>query len=546
MRFGGNCTRRMTLALYGLVAAAEFCFGQGAMENPVMPQTKTHPAGMALKVAVRSASQVQQLNNIRFADQFSGSDCGAKIKAANDDLGSSAGEIWVSQLCGTTISTPVALGAGHTLRFVQGAIYKLRATLTLADNDSIVGPPAAINEDVLAGLLNPQVTVQQPPSTNLSEMVLIKGQNIVLENFALDGNARAGGNESTVGIAYDNSDGAPNNRGRLRLKYITVENCGSDNVQITSDTNGNNQAIGAYIQDSSLSRSSGGNGITITRTSDVKIWRTSFEFNDKYGVRSIDSNMMVAFSDISVNAAGQVYASEDLTSHRFVYMQNGPTLFNNGIVTTAVSSDLNENLDSAVIIDGYNGADCNHQGQSVVTNNVISAPGGLQDNVIDAIRVMDSGSNRFYGNTIFSSNGPASRLRYGVNIGSVHCSAENSDNLFGNGFFGAFGTAPYHFASTTEGLMNTIGVAPGEQRKRVASCTTSARSNATCSTTVSWPTPLADAGYTASCSLDESSHPAFITSTSSKKAASIVVTIENAPGSAQAASGTLNCIAIHD
>jgi hypothetical protein len=546
MRFGRNCTRRMTLALYGLVAAAEFCFGQGAMGNPMMLQTKAHPAGTALTVPAGSASQVQPLSNIRFADQFSGSDCGAKIKAANDDLGSSAGEIWVSQLCGTTISTSVTLGAGRTLRFVQGAIYKLRATLTLVDNDSIVGPPAAVNEDVVAGLLNPQVTLQQPASTNLPEMVLIKGQNIVLENFALDGNARAGGNGLTVGIAYDNSDGAPNNRGRLRLKYITVENCGSDNVQITSDTNGNNQAIGAYIQDSSLSRSSAGNGITITRTSDVKIWRTSFELNGRYGVRSIDSSMMVAFSDISANATGQVYASEDLTSHHFIYMQNGPTLFNNGIVTTAASSGLNENLNSAVIIDGYNGADCNHQGASVVTNNVISVAGGLQDNAVDAIRITDSGSNRIYGNTIFSSNGPASRLRYGVNIGLVHCLAENSDNVFGNGFFGAFATAAYHFASTTDGLMNTIGAAPGEQRKRVVSCTTAARADATCNTTVSWATPLGDTSYTSSCSLDEPSHPAFVASTSSKTAASIVVTIENAPSNSQAASGTLNCIAIHD
>ena len=69
--------------------------------------------------------------------------------------------------------------------------------------------------------------------------------------------------------------------------------------------------------------------------------------------------------------------------------------------------------------------------------------------------------------------------------------------------------APYHFAATTDGLMNTIGMAPGEQRQRVASCTTAARANATCSTTVSWPAPLADANYTASCTLDEPSHPAF-------------------------------------
>ena len=77
---------------------------------------------------------------------------------------------------------------------MQGAIYNLKATITLADNDSIVGAPAAINEDVLAGLLDSPVTLRQPASNNLARMLLIKGRNIVLENFTLDGNARAGGN----------------------------------------------------------------------------------------------------------------------------------------------------------------------------------------------------------------------------------------------------------------------------------------------------------------------------------------------------------------
>ncbi len=81
---------------------------------------------------------------------------------------------------------------------------------------------------------------------------------------------------------------------------------------------------------------------------------------------------------------------------------------------------------------------------------------------------------------------PSGRLKYGVSIGAVNCKVENSDNVFGNGFFGAFGTAPYHFAATTDGLMNTIGTeAPGEQHQRVGPCTTADRANATCSTTVS-------------------------------------------------------------
>ncbi|MGC2291101.1 MAG: right-handed parallel beta-helix repeat-containing protein, partial [Candidatus Acidiferrales bacterium] len=434
----------------------------------------------------------------------------------------------------------------HTLRFVQGAIYNLKATITLADNDSIVGAPAAINEDVLAGLLDSPVTLRQPASNNLARMLLIKGQNIVLENFTLDGNARAGGNSATVGIAYDDSPGGPDNRGRLRLKSMTVENCGSDNVQITSDASGNNQAIGAYILDSSISRSSGGNGIAITRTSDVKIWRTSFEDNNNYGIRIMDSPVHILDSDISNNAAGGIYSTLDPTAQSFIYMQGPSEIIGNSVTTTGVSSGLSENLNSSIIINGYNGRGCNQTSQSQIALNIIAVSGRPEDNTIDGIRIIDSGSARIFGNTLQSSNGRSGRFKYGVSVGTVNCKTENSDSVFGNGFFGAFGTAPYHFAATTDGLMNTIGMAPGEQRQRVASCTTAARANATCSTTVSWPAPLADANYTASCTLDEPSHPAFVTSTSSKAAASIVVTIENAPSSSRGASGTLNCIAIHD
>lgn len=489
-----------------------------------------------------------QMENIRFADRFgtSQSDCGARINLADEDLGTSPGEIWISQLCGTTISTPVTLGAGHTLRFVQGAVYNLKATITLVDNDSIVGAPAAINEDVLAGLLDSPVTLKQPASNNLAQMLLIKGQNIVLENFTLDGNARAGGNSATVGIAYDDSHGGPDNRGRLRLKSMTVENCGSDDVRITSDASGNNQAIGAYIQDSSISRSSGGNGITITRTSDVKIWRTSFEDNNNYGVRIIDSPVHILDSDISNNAAGGVYSTVDPTVQSFVYMQGPSEIIGNSVTTTGVSSGLSEDLNSSIVINGYNGHGCNQTSQSEIAFNIIAVSGRPEDNTIDGVRIIDSGSARIFGNTLQSSSGRSGRFKYGVSIGTVNCKTENSDSVLGNGFFGAFGTAPYHFAATTDGMMNTIGTAPGEQRQRVASCTTAARANATCSTTVSWPTPLADANYTASCTLDEPSDPAFITSTSSKTAVSIIVTIENAPGSSRAASGTLNCIAVHD
>ncbi len=66
---------------------------------------------------------IQNLENVRYADRFSGADCGAKINAADAALGASHGEIWVNQLCGSNWSTTVRLGSGHTLRFIQGGQY---------------------------------------------------------------------------------------------------------------------------------------------------------------------------------------------------------------------------------------------------------------------------------------------------------------------------------------------------------------------------------------------------------------------------------------
>jgi len=62
-------------------------------------------------------------DTVRYAGGFAGSDCGAKIMAADFDLGSTAGEIWISQSCGTTISTAVAPSANHVLRWVQGGTW---------------------------------------------------------------------------------------------------------------------------------------------------------------------------------------------------------------------------------------------------------------------------------------------------------------------------------------------------------------------------------------------------------------------------------------
>src|SRR5262249_43274027 len=68
--------------------------------------------------------------------------CGAKINAAEADLGSTAGEIWISQACGTSQWSTVTISNSlHALRFIQGGTY-LTGLINLSGNgDSIVGEP---------------------------------------------------------------------------------------------------------------------------------------------------------------------------------------------------------------------------------------------------------------------------------------------------------------------------------------------------------------------------------------------------------------------
>ncbi|HEV2132772.1 MAG TPA: hypothetical protein VGR47_00780 [Terracidiphilus sp.] len=74
-----------------------------------------------------------------YADQFSGSDCGAKINAADKSLGSAAGEIEVRQACGTAWTTPVVLSTGHNLRFIEGGTYSLPQGNQVRGNNVVSG-----------------------------------------------------------------------------------------------------------------------------------------------------------------------------------------------------------------------------------------------------------------------------------------------------------------------------------------------------------------------------------------------------------------------
>jgi hypothetical protein len=99
----------------------------------------------------------------------------------------------------------------------------------------------------------------------------------------------------------------------------------------------------------------------------------------------------------------------------------------------------------------------------------------------------------------------------------------------------------------SNGLNIPVGIyknSAGFQHIRLGSCTTAAAIGATCDSTITWNTTFADALYTMTCTIDNPTNVPYVLSTNTKLAASIKVTI--AALTAAAASGTLNCVAVHE
>lgn len=89
-------------------------------------------------LGVTGLASFKNLENIRFADQFSGADWAAKVNAADADLGATKGEIWINQSAGTSATTALTLSDDHTLRFVQEGTYATTQAITLGNRSAIV------------------------------------------------------------------------------------------------------------------------------------------------------------------------------------------------------------------------------------------------------------------------------------------------------------------------------------------------------------------------------------------------------------------------
>jgi len=187
------------------------------------------------------ANTFKNINNIRFADQFSGADCGAKINAADSDLGSIAGEIWVNQNCGTAWTTAVSLGAStaHVLRLIQGNVYTTSATVTVGENSGIVcGSPGL--QFFTLGTPAKFCTIKQANAANLVAVIIMNGASSFLQDIVVDGNAA---NNPTAGVAVKGQDAR-----FAYFNHVSIQNAKTHGLWMNSTAIGAGGGTGCCFQ----------------------------------------------------------------------------------------------------------------------------------------------------------------------------------------------------------------------------------------------------------------------------------------------------------
>lgn len=339
---------------------------------------------------------VGNLNNIRFADQYPGSDCGAKINAADTEIGSAAGEIWVNNECGLTWSTPVNLSSGHVLRFGQGGTYSLSGGITMAGNSMLTGVTSA-----MATNTTPAVMLQMANGENFSGLVTVKGPHAVIQDIAVDGN-KAHNPTGGSGIVVNGSSASG-----LEISRVTAGNFHGNGVIFNHAGTANIFKLMAYQND--------GDGLFLNVSGDDFVTDSQFENNGQSGIEINSAPAIrIIHSDFGENSINggcglYIYAGDRAPSNFEIITNNQfgnqfrDDLCINGSGNTSVGSNIlgNSFIGSSFLLapNTYSKLVIVEGGLNIVSGNVFSASPRRTSNQY-AISVTETHSGRALGNRI--------------------------------------------------------------------------------------------------------------------------------------------------
>jgi hypothetical protein len=351
---------------------------------------------------VATRQTVANLNNIRFADQYPGQDCGAKINAADAELGSTAGEIWVNNDCGFEWRSPVNISTGHVLRFHQGGTYSLSGGITMAGNSMLTGVTAA-----MAVNTKPAVMLQVAGGQSLAGLVTVNGPYVAIQDIAIEGNRS---NNATGGSGIVGTSKAS----RLELNHLSVGNFRGDGVALNGVASAKIFKLMAYQNDKDgLYCSGGGDGF---------VTDSEFENNGGNGV-ALNScpGWRINHSDFGENSQ-----SVSGTCGLNIYGANR-TPSNFEIITD--NQFGNQFRDDLCI----NGSGNTSVGSNILGNSFIGSGFLLAPNSYSKIVLVDGGLNVISGN-VFSASPLRISNQYAVSVTETHPGGSLGNRIVDNVF----------------------------------------------------------------------------------------------------------------
>jgi hypothetical protein len=327
---------------------------------------------------------------VRYAEQFQGSDCGAKINAADADLAANVGEIWVSNACGMAWTTPVTLSSSHVLRFVQGGTYTVgkaatcgstTAGICLANNTLLAGATAAMapNDNAPAGSI-PNTMIMMANGANLASIVTINGYFAGIQDINIDGNQA------------NNSAGSN-----------IVVNSGVNRFEISRVTSGHAHTNGLTYSSAGkifklLAYENLNDGLSCNAAGDTFITDSEFENNGGNGIElSSCPSTRIIHSDFGMN-------SLNLPNTCGLNIHGTSTLPSYGILVSTNQFGNNE-LNELCITGTSSGGGSSANANNIVGNSFVGSQFYQAANTYSELKLVDGGLNTIHGNEFFASGG---------------------------------------------------------------------------------------------------------------------------------------------
>lgn len=377
----------------------------------------------------------KSVSNIKFADQFLGADCGAKITNAIAALPSTGGYVAVNASCGQGTASspwsPVTIPANVAVQIIEPSnLPYWLSTVTMGSNSTFFGLPMA-----MAVNTTPLVQIKMGNGVNAANFITINGSpstNAMVRDLNIDGN-NAG--NPTAGPAL-----FINNTRRVTLDHIVIGNSNSHGINLfsTGTTAASSGAKFLHI----MIYQNNGDGIHCQGTGDIFVSHSEFENNGLNGINLSDCpTWRVSNSDIGQNGVGggdgvHVTCTAAGIGSRWSEFTNNQfgNEYQNGI--------------NIIASDG-SGGDCAF-GWMIVGNEFLQSGFRTPDNTFSNIVMVDSAANTITGNSFQAGTSPHA-AKSAMSFSETGANRAFANQISANAFSGPGTFLTANYIDTTAG-----------------------------------------------------------------------------------------------